>query len=374
MNDYSFRPFVFKTKECEKESVTMHIIAVGKSAKIGSSVNTLMNKIYNKERESVNGLSANTKTVESMLTVAVTSAKITMESNLSRKIRRPQLMIQGEVQDVWGAVSDEIDHVSFLPESKPSVTYVHTLEDDEIKMLVDAGLYRNKRFEELFSNLAEKEVFEVEADADVQVLELLDRDQMLIPVVLVNDFKQLVYDLAQPMEERGHTTFNSVIQRAVSMAIELEQAGVSDSILGEEEHIDDEVEVTVAEEFTPDNIQSDTSDEDSYDDQEVLLDDGAIDSDSIFGQTTEESEIERLKRIRDVGVDIEDVTDSDDSFESDADWADEDQDETEDEPSVELADDMVILDTALEEDDEADEDEPILLDDEIDDNQSGLER
>lgn len=308
----------------------MHIYGVGANGTLGSGVEFLMNKQYNKSKDKLGEQSFQKQTLDATVNAQITKARLTLDSNRVSKISRPFVTVDSEIRDVWGDVNDDIGHVSFLPENRPKLKYQYTLDNDEIKGLVDAGMYHNDRFEELFGTLLESEQFEITNDVDIQMVEVLDGDEVT-PVILVQDLGSVKQEFEQD-DEKNFTTFDYVIDRAIDMALQLEAEGVGaselvdeadhlqdielviddafDSGLNHEDEVDAELEEEVMRQL--EGMDSDlgyseyvTEDEAAQDDDDLDLDlTDAIDHDDVFGKTTEEQRIQQMRESSRRGEDI----------------------------------------------------------------------
>lgn len=278
----------------QKESDNMHIYGVGGTGYYGNSVKRMMNEKYNEEVGRRTGEAFDQKRIFATVNAEVVSARLTIESNRVANIRRPFMTVKSEVRDIWGDITDDVDHVSFLSENRPSFIYQYPLSDSEIKGLVDAGMFRNERFEPVLNKLMEVEQYEIAHDVSLQALTLI-QDNERIPIVLVHDMGHIVHD---PDGENTYSTFGSLIERTVEMARQLELDGVSADLLTQDEiDVDQEVTLDVDQELDVASIE----DEPLRDDLSVLEQDLEIDLSesinptSLFGQTSEEQRIIQMK-------------------------------------------------------------------------------
>lgn len=327
----------------------MHIYGVGTSGNIGSRVELLLNKKYNEGRKKMNGKGFEKKTIPATVNAGVTGAKVTLDSNRATNIQRPFITVNSEVRDVWGDISDDLNHVSFLPENRPTLTYIYRLSDDEIKGLIDIGLYSNPRFEYLIDNLLSTEQYEITKDVDIRTLDVIS-DDAVTPVVLVEDLGIVEQPFNSDIEE-DYTSFGYAVQQAIDMALQLEAEGISagQSIGDEELILDEEVELEIDDVFEV-NKDHDANAEIEEQilrelhalDEEVDVSD-AIDVGQVFGQSSEEERIQQLRDASNKGIDWDDV-ETDDIFENENIPDDEFgfDDFAEDDDDFELVDEMEV--------------------------------
>lgn len=337
----------------------MHVYGVGSNGNLGTSVKLLMDEKYNQNKESVNGMSFERRTLDATINARILNVRLIMDSNRVSKIQRPHLFVESEVQDVWTDVSDRVNHVSFLPENRPKMDYYYPMNDDEIKGFVDAGMYRNSRFEALLQNLLELDQFEITNDIELQILEVIHDDEVT-PVVLVQDVGQ-VFQKLDRTDNVDYTTFEDTLDRAIDMALQLEAEGVStDALLGE-----DDLEAAVEVDVVIENVFDTESSRDITDeaiiqqieemDSEIDISE-EIDMTQIFGQSTEEERIREMRDASNRGLswDKESVREKDDLINDEDLFGDEEFDslddmfgsaedmELYDEEVIEFDDDMII--------------------------------
>lgn len=171
------------------------------------------------------------KTFESYTVPAVTQCRVNkigflFSSNLSG-LKRPQIRVYSDVEMAWGDFAEGITSLDFTHDNQElPLSYVQPLEDDTLKMLIDAGLYRDERFEELMNKLMSDEVFDAEADMSMTYLDVASNQgadkPKSIPVLLV-DPVTVVHDGYDPSEQ---TTIANLVKRSARLAIELQKEGV----------------------------------------------------------------------------------------------------------------------------------------------------
>lgn len=297
----------------ERELTCMHIYGVGTNGNVGSSVQLLMNKKYNENKPKMGGRSFERKDLPATVNAKIEDARITIDSNRVSQIRRPFITVDAEVIDIWGDVTEEINHVSFLPENRPSLTYIYPLNNEEIKGLVDSGLYHNPRFELLLQSLMESEQFEITQEVELQRLDVLREDDVT-PIILVQDLGLVQQDV-NSQENESYTSFDYTLERVIDMALQLEAEGISTSALvGEDEmSVAQEIEVEIDDVFDIEQAREEIDEQYDQDimrqlqemDSEVDVSD-AIDHTKLFGQSTEEQRITQLREATTRGEDWDD--------------------------------------------------------------------
>lgn len=189
----------------------------------------LLDAQYNKGRLDA---AQQSKTFESYSVPAVTQCRVNkigflIPSNLSG-VKRPQIRVESDVEMAWGEFADGITSLDFTHDNQElPLSYVQPLEDDTLKMLIDAGLYRDERFEELMNKLMTAEVFDAEADMNLAYLDVssdqgAEHSKNSVPVLLV-DPVTVVHEGHDPSEQ---TTIANLVKRSARLAIELQKEGV----------------------------------------------------------------------------------------------------------------------------------------------------
>ena len=139
----------------------------------------------------------------------------------SSGVKRPHIVVDADVEVAWGNFTDDIRTLDFTHGQELPLTYAEPLEDDSIKMMIDAGLYEDPRFEELISKLMQDEVCDAEADMNIMYLGI-NNDKSLIPILLV-DPVNVVHDEPNKSEQ---TTVSNLLKRSARLAVELRKEGV----------------------------------------------------------------------------------------------------------------------------------------------------
>lgn len=170
----------------------------------------------------------NTNTFESYEVPAVTQCRVNkvgflFASNLSGT-KRPQVRVDSDVEMAWGDFADGVSALDFTHDNQElPLSYVQPLEDDTIKLLIDAGLYREERFEELMNKLMNGEVFDAEADMNMTYLDAAQEGSNERVPVLMADPVTVVHDGYDPSEQ---TTIANLVKRSAHLAMELQKEGV----------------------------------------------------------------------------------------------------------------------------------------------------
>ena len=292
----------------ESELEHMHIYGVGTKGKIGSSVKQLLDTKFNPERGRRTGSSYEKSVIPATINSEITQAKLTLDGNRVSAIHRPFVTVESEIRDVWGDISDNVNHTSFLAENRPTMTYIYPLHDEEIKGLVDAGLYRNPRFEALFGKLMETERYELSQDITVQSIEMIpeEEDGVVLPMILVHDVGLVEQSMDE--SETVYTSFGTVIERTVEMALRLESEGIrANAIIGDGPEMDEEMEVEVENVFDVKKVSEQINNqawmetENDADEREIVMTD-TLTADNLFGQSTEDQRIIQMKEEAEMGT------------------------------------------------------------------------
>lgn len=199
--------------------------------------------------------SSQSKTFESYGVPAVTQCRVNkvgflFSSNLSG-VKRPQVRVDSDVEMAWGDFAEGITSLDFTHDNQElPLSYVQPLEDETLKTLIDAGLYRDERFEELMNKLMTDEVFDAEADMNLTHLDVAadngpDQPKESIPVLLV-DPVAVVHEGHDPSEQ---TTIADLVKRSARLAIELHKEGVKTEELVRSPEPEQDREVFLPDEF-----------------------------------------------------------------------------------------------------------------------------
>lgn len=153
----------------------------------------------------------------------VNSVRFLFDSNATG-IKRPHIQVVSDVEMAWGDFSEEVSSLDFTHDDQElPLSYIQPLEDETIKMLIDAGLYREDRFEELMNKLMSDEVFDAEAEMQVTYLKAKDETtEEDVPILLV-DPVSVVHVGYDPSEQ---TTIANLVKRSALLALELQKEGV----------------------------------------------------------------------------------------------------------------------------------------------------
>jgi len=155
--------------------------------------------------------------------------------------------MEADVELAWGDFTDEVTTLDFTHGQELPMTYVQPLEDDTLKLLIDAGLYRDERFEELMTKLIMDEMFDADADISVTHLDVgvHPTHGETVPILLA-DPVNVVHDHYDASE---HTTIAQLIQRSAKLAIELRKEGVQTEDLMRDANVEKAREVFIEQSF-----------------------------------------------------------------------------------------------------------------------------
>lgn len=173
-------------------------------------------------------------------------------------IERPQIEVLGTADLAWGEFAYD-DTYSFKEGHELPIRYIHPLEDETLKYLIDAGLYSDNRFEELMGKLMKDEAFDIESELTYQHINI-GSDAEPRPVVMVDPVHTV--DLDNTKEQ---VTINELVKHSARLVIELRKEGVSTEdvvsvapTVEEEHYIEDEFEDVISTE--KEELEHDASD------------------------------------------------------------------------------------------------------------------
>ncbi|MCR6108739.1 hypothetical protein HXA32_20920 [Salipaludibacillus agaradhaerens] len=244
-------------------------------------------------------------------------------SNLSG-VKRPQIRVDADVELAWGEFSEEITTLDFTHDDQElPLSYVQPLDDGALKLLIDAGLYREERFEVLMNKLMADEVFDAQVDMNVTHLGITEGTSTDRTSVLLVDPVTAIDEEFEPEK----TSISNLVRRSALLAIELQKDGIKTEELVRPSEPDQDHEVFLTEAFT-DAIAQKEVEETSVTDTSLvtaseLLDEEIDVTDKLkgglsFDYSTEDDRIRDLKdRVGpDVELEPESETDSDIDAES----------------------------------------------------------
>lgn len=247
------------------------------------------------------GQAFQTYDVPSVAQCRANKVSLLFPSNLSG-IKRPQVRVESDVELAWGDFSEGITTLDFRHGEELPLTYTQPIEDDSMKMLIDAGLYRDEKFEELMSKLMSDELFDVEADMRVAHLDVV-QDGKQVPVLVVEPV-DVVHNDHDPSER---TNLADLVKRSALLAIELRKDGVStDDLvttrpmeLDREVYIQDNFRDVIAEREEA-AMERAADEESGFVESSELLDQDIDVTDKLkgslgFDRTTEDDKIRELK-------------------------------------------------------------------------------
>lgn len=212
--------------EREGKKLKMEVLSYNRASNQGMNMRRLFDVQYNASHLDVNG---KTKTfdkykVPAVMHSRVNKIKFIFESNLSG-FKRPQIHVEADVELAWGDFSDHITALNFKHEQQELLlTYVQPLEDETLKVLIDAGLYREDRFEELMGKFMAGETFDAEGDMHLEHMDVAEDlgSKKMAAVVLV-DPVNIVHDKHDPSER---TNLADLVRLAAKNVIELQDEGI----------------------------------------------------------------------------------------------------------------------------------------------------
>lgn len=204
----------------------MEVLTYNRASLEGIEISRLFDVKYNK---SILDGEGNAKTVSKYPVAAVMHSRVNrvkflFESNLAG-FKRPLIHVEADVEMAWGDFDNQISALNFKHDKQElPLTYVQPIEDETMKVLIDAGLYREERFEQLMEKLMAGETFDAEVDMQLSYLDVADAagEKRAVPVVLVDPIN-IVHEKEDPSER---TNLADLVRMAAKNAIELEAQGV----------------------------------------------------------------------------------------------------------------------------------------------------
>lgn len=160
--------------------------------------------------------------VNSVMQCRANKTSFLMASNLSN-IQRPQIHVHADIEHAWGEFSDSAKALDFTHGQELPMTYVQPLDDETLKVLIDAGFYEDERFEELMSKLIADDVFDVDGNISVALLDVYNQEGGRAPVMIADSVHVVHNDLESVPE---NTNVTQLVQRAARLAIELRNSNV----------------------------------------------------------------------------------------------------------------------------------------------------
>lgn len=300
--------------------------------------------------------SKDSKAFESYGVSAVTQCRVNkvgflFPSNLSG-VKRPQIRVESDVEMAWGDFADGITSLDFTHDDQElPLSYVQPLEDDTLKLLVDAGMYREERFEELMNKLMDGEEFDADAEMNLTYLDAAEKGaEKSVPVLLV-DPVTVVHDGHDPSEQ---TTIQNLVKRSARLAMELQKEGVKTDQLVSTPDPQQDREVFIADNFrdvvaeTEEKEQTKATDE-SFTASSKLLDQeidvtSELKGSLSFDYTNEDDRIRDLKERERHESNREDEPEHEIEFENSPDYL---QEEPENEPSPRTKEAPAVLDASI---------------------------
>lgn len=150
-----------------------------------------------------------------------TGVQILMPSGLTG-IKRPHIRVEGFVQESWGDFADNVSSIKFDEDERLPIVYAHPIEDETMKMMIDAGFYSDPNFEPLLGKLVAGEMFDADCDMIVSHINVKDKEIDEVPVVFIEP----VTVFHEGVDVSENTTIQSMLRRASMVAIELRAEGV----------------------------------------------------------------------------------------------------------------------------------------------------
>lgn len=156
----------------------------------------------------------------------IRSVDFLFPSNLAG-FKRPQIKVKGDVEQGWGDFADQVSSVDFTKHKQElPISYTLPLNDESLKLLIDAGLYADNDFEKVFGTILKDELFNVEGDMTIYHLDVPLEEDADYPLLLV-DPVTIVYDDVSNSESSAHSSMNPIVQWGAHRMIDLRRRGAS---------------------------------------------------------------------------------------------------------------------------------------------------
>jgi len=228
-------------------------------------------------------------------------------------IKRPYVKVDADVEQAWGEFTEHVTTLDFTHNNQElPLSYVQPIDNDTLKMLIDAGFYDDARFEQLMSKIVSSEIFEAEGDMRMVYLPLQDEQALQnyghdeIPFVMV-DPVSVVHD---GKDQSKDTTIQALLQRAALVAIELRKEGYGSNELVQTAEYEQDREIHLTDVFQ-DVVETQIEDEldvaDAIATSSELLDQEIDVTDELKGNidisnTSEDMKIQDIKALVDDGA------------------------------------------------------------------------
>lgn len=290
----------------------MAVYGIGKNNKLGREFNQLLrSKFTEHDRKTP---TYQDKSIKGIIRGEVKDFQIHTEGNRFKSIERPVAVLSGELTKISGADGRDID---FSDENRPTYEMKQELNDRQIKRFVDAGMYRNERFESLMRKVSQNMSFEFDGEVNVREFDVgaAYPESQLGTVCLVDDVGKVFFDHDGDI----YTSIDDVFEEASYLLSDLESGHASesdfdfDSTFGSQQDVPaymrdreseelriarpDEGFVSIDDNFDVD-LESDGREEEDFiiERPEEIMIDPDEELDRIFGQSDEDELIAQMQR------------------------------------------------------------------------------
>ena len=218
----------------------MKSYSYNKESVVGRRMFQLLDSRYNNSRVDANyrAKAFNTEIVSSAVECRVNKIKFIIPGNVSG-IKRPQIHVDGDIEKARGPFTDSVTLIDFTHDHQElPLSYVQSIDDDTMSVLIDAGFYSDPRFEDLLSKLMSGEVFSADGDLVTNIMDLGDSGEEL-PVLLVEPLNEVHIN-----DGLTHaSTLQTLIKHSAKLAIRLKREGVNidELIYSDKDFIDREI-------------------------------------------------------------------------------------------------------------------------------------
>lgn len=290
------------------------VFAMGARSHEGRSILALARNRFNENRARMNNEEELlSKQAHALIAGEIESSRLLFDDSYVGRMGRPKVLNKVKINEIMG--DDLTNHpgvasLGFISGTEPVMDYIYELNDEEIKGLIDAGLYSNPRFEPVFNKLMKEQTINYEATLTFNSVSAIDDDDKVLPLVVV-DANNIVMDLVK--DDHLSSDFGQALAVATDIAIELHRDNVHVDLVVEDEY-HNEREIYAGEDFLDENL---LMDEPSYglslDDEDEVVDEeldetiaadytervgtekSVIGEGRRFGETPEDQRIRELK-------------------------------------------------------------------------------
>lgn len=270
----------------------------------GKAILELLRGRYNEERFEMTGNILEREESEVTMTCSLTGGRFLQSDSYSGPLQRPIIHAKASVDMADGVIAGMVASLGFLPGESPSFDYYHNVSDEDMKTLIDSGLYSNPKFEAIFDKLLQDETFDLAKTMTYYHIEFEDEDGMPVPIIIADVEDLDIEDIKKGADLRLDT-FSDVIKSIADVVKQMEKAGVVDNVLGDE--YDNDVIVSVTGDLANETILDEkevvaetiNAEKEEAKEADKIIDVGErLEEGDLFGESNEETLIAEIKRQR----------------------------------------------------------------------------